>query len=257
MSERDNTPENFEEPPKGTGLEPSGREKVAASQPVFNLPTSLVVTLALLAGIYVVQEYVLGYEAHAYFVVDLGFAPIRYVYPLAEQNLAWAWSPVTYSLLHGSIQHLLFNGLWLMAFGAPVVRRIGLLRYLLFWIFSAAASAFFHAFLDWGDESLLIGASGVVSALMGAACRFAFPGERGYDRTSGHLYPRQSIFGAFRNRTVVMFTALWLFGNLLVAFGITIVGADVGPIAWDAHIGGFLFGLLCFGWFDPVPGRTA
>ncbi len=223
------------------------------SQPIFNLPRSLVVTLALLAVIYIVQEYLLDEDTRATMVVNLAFTPLRYVYPLSEQGLAWAWTPVTYSLLHGSIEHILFNGLWLMAFGAPVVRRIGTLRYVIFWILSAVAAAFFHATLNWGDETLLIGASGVVSALMGAACRFAFPERRGYDRTHGHLYPRQSILGSFRNRTVVIFTAMWFVGNLLIAFGVTLFGADMGPIAWDAHIGGFLFGFLLFDLFDPLP----
>ena len=157
---------------------------------------------------------------------------------------------MTYSLLHGSIEHVGFNSLWLAAFGAPVVRRIGTVRYLLFWIFSAAASAFFHAGLNWGDETLLVGASGVVSALMGAACRFAFPSGRGYNRLSGHLYPRQPILAAFRNRTVVIFMVMWLLGNVLIALGLPLVGAESGEIAWDAHIGGFLFGFLLFALFD-------
>ncbi|MFB9950787.1 rhomboid family intramembrane serine protease [Rhizobium puerariae] len=223
------------------------------SPPIFNLPQSLVVTLALLAAIYVVQEYLLDDDTRAYLIVNLAFTPLRYVYPLEEQGFAWLWTPVTYSLLHGSVEHILFNALWLMAFGAPVVRRIGTLRYVLFWVLSAVAAAFFHAMLNWGNETLLIGASGVVSALMGAACRFAFPPRRGYDRTHGHLYPRQSILGSFRNRTVVIFTAMWFIGNLLIAFGVTLFGAEVGPIAWDAHIGGFLFGFLLFALFDPLP----
>ena len=227
------------------------------SPPVFNLPRSLVVTLAVLAAIYVLQEYLLDEAARTRFILELAFTPVRYVFPLWDQGLAWLWTPFTYSLLHGSVEHLLFNALWLMAFGAPVIRRIGTVRYLIFWVMSAVVSAFFHAFLNWGSETLLIGASGVVSALMGAACRFAFPANGGYDRTHGHLYPRQSIVGSFRNRTVVIFTGMWFIGNLLIAFGVPLFGADVGPIAWDAHIGGFLFGFLFFGFFDPLhPARA-
>lgn len=229
------------------------REPSEGSPPIFNLPQSLVVTLALLAGLYGIQEYLLDDAARAEFIFTLAFIPLRYGIPLGDQDLAWLWSPVTYSLLHGGVEHILFNALWLMAFGAPVVRRIGTFRYVAFWILSAVAAAFFHALLNWNNETLLIGASGVVSALMGAACRFAFPGDRGYDRTHGHLYPRQSILGSFRNRTVVIFTAMWFAGNLLIAFGVQLFGADLGPIAWDAHIGGFLFGFLLFGLFDPVP----
>jgi membrane associated rhomboid family serine protease len=221
-----------------------------ASQPIFNLPRSLVVTLVILAAFYAIWAYLLDEELQSYVVIHFGFTPLRYVYPLTDQSLEWLWTPVTYSLLHGSVEHVLFNGLWLAAFGAPVVRRIGTIRYIVFWICSSAASAFFHAALHWGDETLLVGASGVVSALMGAACRFAFPAGRGYDRLSGHLYPRQSIPAVFGNRTVVIFMAMWLFGNILIAVGLPLMGTNAGEIAWDAHIGGFLFGFLLFALFD-------
>jgi membrane associated rhomboid family serine protease len=223
------------------------------SQPVFNLPGSLVATIALLAVIYVIDAYLLDEDMQTSMMIWFSFSPLRYVYPLTMEDPAWLWTPVTYSLMHGNLQHIGFNVLWLTAFGAPVVRRIGTTRYILFWILSAAAAAFFHAMLNWGDPTFLIGASGVVSALMGAACRFAFPPRGGYDRNFGHLYPRQSILGVFRNRTVVIFTLMWLFGNVLIAIGLPLMGADVGPIAWDAHIGGFLFGFLFFRLFDPLP----
>lgn len=232
-------------------------EDRGGSAPVFNLPPSLVWTLAALTVLYLIDAFLLDENAQSFLLIEFAFLPLRYAYPLADQGLEWLWTPVTYSLLHGGFEHLAFNALWLTAFGTPVVRRIGTLRYLLFWIFSAAAAAFFHAFLHWGQETLLIGASGVVSALMGAACRFAFPPRGGYDRTHGHLYPRQSILGAFRNRTVVIFTGVWLFGNVLIALGLPLMGAGSAEIAWDAHIGGFLFGFLLFGLFDPLPkGRS-
>ena len=93
---------------------------------------------------------------------------------------------------------------------------------------------------------------------MGAACRFAFPPKRGYDRVSGHLYPRQPILAALRNRTVVIFIGMWLFGNVLIALGLPLIGAGAGEIAWEAHIGGFLFGFLLFALFDVKrPGQAA
>jgi membrane associated rhomboid family serine protease len=225
-------------------------------QPVFNLPGSLLFSLLLIIGIYVIDTYLLDDGLQSEVLIHFAFTPLRYVYPLASQGLDWLWTPVTYSLLHGSIEHVGFNALWLAAFGAPVARRIGTVRYVLFWILSAAAAAFFHAALNWGEQTVLIGASGVVSALMGAACRFAFPARGGYDRTFGHLYPRQSIVGAFRNHTVVIFTVMWLAGNVLIAVGMPLVGAGSGEIAWDAHIGGFLFGFLLFALFDPVPATS-
>ncbi len=242
MDERPERPEQSDLP----------QQAERASQPVFNMPRSLVITLALLLVIYVIWAYLLDDDGQTYVFVQFGFTPLRYAFPLFDQDLAWLWTPVTYSLLHGSLEHFGFNALWLAAFGAPVVRRIGPARYIVFWALSSAASAFFHAGLHWGEETVLVGASGVVSALMGAACRFAFPRNRGYDRFGGHLYPRQSILGSFRNRTVVIFTLVWLLGNVLIAIGLPLIGTDVGEIAWDAHIGGFLFGFLLFGLFDPV-----
>lgn len=235
-------------PPSDGSYEPAPRQ----TQPIFNLPTTLVVSIALLCAIYLVQTYVLSAEMQENFLVEFGFIPLRYVVAFSEQDLAWLWTPLTYSLLHGGIEHLLFNSLWLAAFGAPVLRRIGTVRFLVFWVLSSAAAAFLHAALNWGDATLLIGASGVIAALMGAACRFAFPVGRSYDRVCGHLYPLQSIAASLANRTVLIFSSLWLLGNVLVAVGMPLIGDGSEQVAWDAHIGGFLFGFLLFGFFDPL-----
>ncbi|MFD1744313.1 rhomboid family intramembrane serine protease [Rhizobium helianthi] len=221
-------------------------------QPIVNLPSPLVICLILLIALFVIPNSVMSDEMRAYFLFELAFTPLRYVYPLADQGLEWLWTPVTYSLLHGSVEHLLFNGLWLAAFGAPVYRRIGFARFVVFWASSAAASAFFHAWLNWGQETVLIGASGVISALMGAACRFAFPAQGiRFGRVPAHLLPRQSITGAMRNRTVFIFTLIWFLGNVAIAIGLPVLGAEDAAVAWDAHIGGFLFGYLLFALFDP------
>lgn len=224
------------------------------SEPVFNLPGLLLITLGLLAVVYLVGEYLLSGDGYAWYLFTFGFIPMRYVVLFSEQGYEWLWTPITYSLMHGSTAHIVFNGLWLAAFGTPVMRRIGAGRFILFWCLSAAVSAFGHAALNWQDITVLIGASGVVSALMGAACRFAFPPSgAGYNPSLGHLYSRQSIVAALRNRTVVIFTAMWLLGNILVAVGVPIFGDVAGAIAWDAHIFGFLFGFLLFDLFDPLP----
>ncbi|MDE1995991.1 MAG: rhomboid family intramembrane serine protease [Rhizobiaceae bacterium] len=224
--------------------------------PAFNLPPIILASLGLLIVIFGIQNLPWWSDDQLdWLYVTFSFIPARYTFPLSQQGLEWLWTPVTYSLLHGSIEHIFFNGLWLMVFAAPVARRIGVLRYVVFWILSAAASAFLHAVIYWGDQGLLIGASGVVSGLMGAACRFAFPamdGRRMMMREA-HLNPRLSIAQSLRSRTVVAYIIMWVAGNALVAFGITLVGDSAQPVAWDAHIGGFLFGFLLFSLFDREP----
>lgn len=234
------------------GMNEDIRRDSQRREPAINLPGPLLAILGLLIILFVLDAYVLSDEMRAYFLFELAFTPLRYVFPLSGQGLEWLWTPVTYSFLHGSVEHLAFNGLWLAAFGAPVFRRIGFKRFMVFWALSAACSAFFHAALNWGQETILIGASGVISALMGAACRFAFPASgTGMFGRDVHLLPRQGIVGAMRNRTVFIFTILWFLGNVLIALGIPLVGGDDSAIAWDAHIGGFLFGYLLFSAFDP------
>ena len=216
-------------------------------QPVFNLPPSILVALALLIVIFVIQSVVPA-DLAEWIYITFGFSPLRYWPQFAPDGLAFLWTPVTYSLLHGSIAHIGFNGLWFAIFGTPVVRRIGPTRFVIFWILSSIAAAALHLLLNWGEPSVMVGASGVISGLMGAACRFAFatpvriaPGIL--------VLPRLTILEALRNRRVVSFTLMWLLGNLIAALGLFDLAE--GAIAWDAHIGGFLFGFLLFDLFDP------
>lgn len=223
-----------------------------ANAPIFNFPALISFSIGLLVLIYGVQSLLLPLYWADWFVVTFAFIPARYVHPLTAEDLSWLWTPVSYSLLHASWQHLLFNVLWMSIFGTPVVRRIGTLRYFLFWIGSSAAAAALYALLHWGQAVLLIGASGAISALMGAACRFAFPANgRPYDPQKGHLYPLQSFGDVFTNRTVVVYIAAWLFGNVVVGLGLPIFGDIGGAVAWEAHLGGFVFGFVLFGLFDP------
>ncbi|CAN7297138.1 rhomboid family intramembrane serine protease [Rhizobium sp. LjRoot258] len=220
--------------------------------PIFNLPGPVLAALALLGLIYAVQSLFLSGNGLDWLFFNFGFIPLRYITPLSEQGPQLLWTPITYSLLHGSTEHIVFNGLWLMAFGTPVARRIGAFRFVTFWVLSAIASAALHAALNWGEATLLIGASGVVSGLMGAACRFAFPPQQRIARPA-HLNARLSMLEAFRSRTVVAFILFWFVGNLLIAVGVPLIGDGSQAIAWDAHIGGFIFGFVLFGLFDRKP----
>ncbi|MCM2292215.1 rhomboid family intramembrane serine protease [Allorhizobium sp. BGMRC 0089] len=229
-----------------------------SQEPFFNLPGGITVILVVLLIIYSGTGWFLSDEISEWIMSEFGFSPLRYVYSFADQDFAWLWTPVTYSLLHGSIEHLGFNALWLAAFGTPVWRRIGAFRFAIFWVVTAVASAFFHAALNWGDSSLLIGASGVISGLMGACCRFVFgPGRMGLMlRDTGELAPRFSILAALQQKTVIVFIVMFVFANAIIAFGVTLAGDPGAPIAWDAHLGGFLVGFLGFGLFDPVRGKA-
>lgn len=162
--------------------------------------------------------------------------------------LAIATALVGHMLLHGGWMHLIFNTIWLMAFGSPVARRMGAEQpvgsgaasvvFLLFFVLSGAVGALVYSAFHPNETTMLIGASGGVSGLLGGLVRFAFR----HPLASGE-------FAGLLERPVVTWTAVLVGLNVLVGvIGAGLVGADA-DIAWEAHIGGYFFGLLAFPFF--------
>ena len=81
---------------------------------------------------------------------------------------------VTYAFLHGDFVHLIFNSLWFLVFATAVARRVGTGRFLLLMLITTLGAAFMHLIFHWGSPVPVVGASGAVSGLMGAAFRFIF-----------------------------------------------------------------------------------
>jgi membrane associated rhomboid family serine protease len=227
-------------------------EPQSGKQPVFNLPPVITAFILSLVAIHLLRVYVLSGPQDQDLLVAFSFIPARYGPGFDFTDLAWLWSPVTYSFLHGGWEHLLLNGIWLCVFGTPVARRLGVVPFLIMCIASCVVAAFtFWAFHP--DQVLfLMGASGVISALTGAASRFAFGGGRGVSGRDPATLPRLSVVEALQNRSVLMFTAVWFIGNVVLSAGAGFTDSAATPVAWEAHLGGFLFGFLCFPLFDRV-----
>ncbi|MEM6463618.1 MAG: rhomboid family intramembrane serine protease [Pseudomonadota bacterium] len=228
----------------------TGLQRPRSRQPMFNLPSVIVWILALMWLIQLTRSYFLTRTQDFQVLVEGGFIPLRYAVSASEQTYAWLWSPVSYSFLHGGFAHLIVNSIWLMAFGAIVARRIGTAKLLVFWVVSAIVAAAVYWTVNQQSNVPMIGASGVVSALMGAAARFAFPLDGRFDRLNAHLLPLQSLREAMTNRTVVIYVAIWFGINALAAVGFAAGAPQGAQIAWEAHVGGFLFGFFLFPLFD-------
>ena len=103
----------------------------------------------------------------------------------------------------------------------------------------------------------MIGASAAVSGLMAAAMRFAFQRGgplgilRGGDEEA-YRVPAIPLSAVLRDGRVLMFLVVWFGINILFGLGSLSISGGEQPIAWEAHIGGFLAGLLLFSWFDPA-----
>lgn len=219
-------------------------------EPAINLPPAILVFCAVLVAIHAVRAWLLSPEQDDWSIVLFGFFPSRYgdaVSALPVPLAAW-WSPITYSFLHADWMHLAVNMIWLVAFGTPLVRRIGAMRACVLAVVASVAGAGLHYAFHVGEEVPVIGASAVVSGFMGAAARFAFQGGRG-----GLLNvdgPALSLRQSFSDPRFLTFMAVWLGINFLFGSGVAPVMGETGEIAWQAHVGGFLAGVLLFSMVD-------
>ncbi len=230
-----------------------------AREPVFNLPASIVSVALTLIMIHAVRVLILSQAADLEVLTYFAFIPARYSLPDTMFYLPGGWGPkvwsvVSYALLHANWMHLGVNLIWFLAFGTPVARRFGTLRFLLFCVVTAAAGAGAH-YLAYPDGiAPLIGASATVSGAMAAAMRFAVSpgGILAGGMGAGDHHPAESLLQSLKNPQLLIFIAIWFGLNLLFGLGVSMPGTEGAEVAWQAHVGGFAAGLLLFGLFDPV-----
>jgi membrane associated rhomboid family serine protease len=232
-----------------------------ARQPILNLPSVIIGCLAVLIGIHVGRAVLLSPEADFDLLLRFAFIPLRVMDPETigaavpgGPAAAW-WSFLTYSLFHADWAHLVFNSLWLAAFGSPLAWRFGSSRFLLFSAAGAIAGALLYLAFNSTELQPMIGASAAISAHMAGACRFVFAAGGpigGFASPSAYRIPAAPLSVVMRDRRVLAFLGVWFGLNLFFGFLAGGSGFASGPIAWEAHIGGFLAGLLLFPLFDPV-----
>jgi membrane associated rhomboid family serine protease len=241
--------------------------KPSAREPIFNAPVVVLWLLAAMGLVHAVGELVLNTAQVNAFLNTFAFVPARYDLRILHQypwSIGWGaavWTFVTYAFIHGNLMHLGFNAVWLLAFGTPVARRFGPLRFLFFFLFSAAVGAAFHFAVHLGEGIPMVGASAAISGAMAGVLRFAFQRGgplnpigpfRGHD-DAAYRVPAAPLSVLLREPRLIVFMSVWFGVNLLFGLGIvSLPGEDDMPIAWEAHIGGFLAGLLTFALFDPA-----
>ena len=234
---------------------------MAEREPIFNLPRIVTVLALAMIVIHVIRQWV-SIDLDNWIIGAFAFIPARYDGYAAELpggNPAMGWTFLSHAFLHGDSVHLGFNLAWLLAFGGAIAKRIGAVRFLAFFSLAAVAGALTFLILNPGLPVPVVGASGAISGLMGGVMRYLFSAlddggiaQLRDDPKSVHL---MSLKETLTDRRVLLATATWLLMNLAAVFGIGTGGAS-GAIAWEAHIGGFLFGLLFFGLFDLANAKT-
>lgn len=224
-------------------------------QPVFNVPGMVLALAVVLVAVHAVLAIV-DVETANYWIVALAFIPARFAEggsTLPGGQIAAVSSWLTHAFVHGDLMHLGMNLAFLLAFGAACVRRIGAVSCALLMLASTVAGAAVYLLFNGRAEVVMIGASGAISGLVGAVLRFLYPalmlGRSMRLSEAAILVPRLSLQGMWREREPRRAVLAWLALNFILA--VVLPMADMtSPIAWEAHLGGFLVGLLLFSWFD-------
>ena len=246
-------------PQSGNGFMSNGGN---SGPPIFNAP---VIVLWLIGFLFV---------AHILFLILPDQISLRLGYygavsierflagPAENGGLLRMLAPLmTHMALHADFMHLIFNSIWLLAFGTPVARRMinnrgrseafSSVCFLLLFIASGAAGALFHILINIGENNLLIGASGGVSGLLGALIRTAF--GRSASTTNLHTL-RPSPYVSLFDQRILAVSAVIVATNIFMAFYGGSAGG--GGVSWEAHVGGYLFGLIAFPFFDRLGERN-
>ncbi len=180
------------------------------------------------------------------FIFTYGLVPARYSIPGIATHFSFteqALSFLSFMFLHGGFWHLLGNMWSLYIFGDNVEDRLGSMRYLMFYLLCGFASGLTHLFSNYHSQIPTIGASGAIAGVMGAYF-ILYPGSRILTFIPILFIPYFIEIPAF------VFLGVWFLFQFLSATG---APAQGGGIAWWAHIGGFVFGIVFLKVFLRMP----
>jgi membrane associated rhomboid family serine protease len=171
------------------------------------------------------------------FTYTYGLVPARYSIPQISAYFSTpqqVFSFVSYMFLHGGFWHLLGNMWSLYIFGDNVEDRLGPLRYLVFYFICGIASGISHLLLHLQSNLPTIGASGAIAGVMGAYFI---------------LHPRSKILTLIPIIFIPYFVEIPAFVFLGIWFILQFINAaasqgQAAGVAWWAHIGGFIFGII-------------
>jgi len=160
---------------------------------------------------------------------------------------------LTSMFMHGGFAHIFGNMLFLLIFGDNIENRIGHARYLIFYLLCGFLASLAHVFstIFFGGNPLIpsLGASGAISGVLGGYL-ILFPRRR----------VRVMMFYIFTEVSALTALGLWFAFQLINGLGVLGSGSQEGGVAYAAHIGGFIAGLILIKFFtvgrpEPVPVR--
>ncbi|RJX32677.1 MAG: rhomboid family intramembrane serine protease [Desulfarculus sp.] len=205
-----------------------------------------VVTLGLIGlnlAVFIYQ-LLLPPQAEYVFIHQYGVVPLWFTgqAPTPAQ-LSWLPQPLTLvssMFLHGGIFHVAGNMLYLWIFGNNIEDVLGPVRFIVFYLAGGVAASLAHVVIGPSSPLPMIGASGAIAAVLGAYFL---------------LYPRHKVvvlIWFFFYVQLVRVPAVLVLG---VWFLLQVLGSGGAGVAWMAHVGGFVVGLVLIRFFLPRPRR--
>lgn len=194
--------------------------------------------------IFVMQALFLPSREGEMYFKYYGLIPGEFLLALSRR-----WDLIPYNILtvftsmfiHGGLFHVVGNMLYLWIFGNNVEDSMGHMRFIIFYFLSGVVAAAFQFFYDPHSTIPMVGASGAVSGILGAYL-VLYP----YARVKTLLFI--FVFIKIVELPAILLLTIWFF--------IQVLYSHMGGVAWYAHIGGFIFGLLSIRFFRKKGGRS-
>ena len=202
--------------------------------------TAPILTVALIAANVLVFFYQvsLGPEAREVLVYRFGTIPATVTgsraLPEALAVIPPIFSVFTSMFLHGGWLHLIGNMLYLWIFGNNIEDAMGHVRYLIFYLLCGVAASFSHILSDAQSVIPSIGASGAISGVLGAYLLL-------YPRARVLVLVPLGFFTQLMHIPASIVLGIWFLLQLLSS---AVSNSQGGGVAWWAHIGGFVAGMI-------------
>jgi membrane associated rhomboid family serine protease len=193
-----------------------------------------IITLNILIYIFQFNTKIADPEAEAILIYTFGLIPAQFS----------ILTLFTSMFMHGGITHILGNMWFLWIFGDNVESTLGHVRYILFYILCGLFAALCQVLIYPSSEIPMIGASGAIAGVLGLYM-IRFPTAR------VHVFIFIIIFFTTIRVPAIIVLGFWFFNQLTSGLGS--LGLDTtGGIAWFAHIGGFIAGIMLHQFFKLI-----
>lgn len=185
------------------------------------------VAVFLMTGAFTTEEGLWAYAS------GFGIVPVELIHVVdpvgAYHPVPEPLTLITYQFLHGGWMHLITNMAFLWVFADNVEDAFGHVGFLIFYLLCGVAAGLLHTFMQPQSPAPLIGASGAVSGVLAAYLL---------------LYPKARVWILLFLRIPLRISALWALGGWFALQIVSVFLTLDAEVAWWAHIGGFLAGLV-------------